>query len=752
MDCELIHNACFRSDARSLPVLKPGVYRVILDLPEPAIDSIVVVHITRDKESPSEAPEGEEGGNEAGKKKRKRKPPPPLVGDLIWLSRGVLLGLKNDGLLTPIEIERKVVDPPTKVKYIEEHVLRCKAMACFLDIERLADGILVHHGLAGLVREAQKVSGLSRYTVYNLWSRICRFGFSERSLTPRHDLQGAPGVPRPCDPDGRKKAGRKTTDQRVAWVTRREVLPPVQPGMSSEWTFRILAADGVIKPPKPKMPTRVQTVLNDFRTKAVEVNGDIKFVLPDRGLYPARRQIARVLSTTFSALEKLRQSTTEKHFDRNLRGLTGRNWKGVAGPGHTWAIDSTIADMFLRSSLNRSWIIGRPIVYVIVDVWSTAVVGFHVCLTGPSWDTAKVSLFNAVASPDLMGALWALDWRRSLVPHPTLCFALMCDRGEYLSMKHRFTAAKLIPLTRYAMPYRPDLKGLVEVLHRIEKDAQFFFVPGALDARRKEMEKWKGDPSKCVFTLPQYVAYLHQLFTLYNLTADRSKRLDAHMISAGVYPSPSGLWSWGHQTGIGFRRHFPESELIAELLPRSVATVGRSSVVHAKCDYMSEVVKQEQWTAIARNFGSWELPTHYYPGSMSRIWTPNPAEPGLLTLELTDESRASAETPYDDWLDAQAIQTMRQPDQEHQANQEIQRSRDRMQAIVESAKSQTAAALQMASGAKPPPMREARAMEVAAQPAVSKQPSSEQKVLDEVRENAFDAYYAAYRDALKGAP
>ena len=75
-----------------------------------------------------------------------------------------------------------------------------------------------------------------------------------------------------------------------------------------------------------------------------------------------------------------------------------------------------------------------------------------------------------------------------------------------------------------------------------------------------------------------------------------------------------------------------------------------------------------------------------------------------------------------------------------------------MQAIVDSAKSQTAAALQKASGTKPPPIREARAMEVTAQTADSQQPSSQQKVLDEVRGNAFDVYYAAYRDALKGSP
>ncbi len=237
---------------------------------------------------------------------------------------------------------------------------------------------------------------------------------------------------------------------------------------------------------------------------------------------------------------------------------------------------------------------------------------------------------------------------------------------------------------------------------------------------------------------------------MYNLTADRSERLDAHMIGAGVYPSPSGLWTWGHQVGIGVRRHIPESELIADLLPQSTATVGRSSVRHVKCDYTSEQIKQEQWTTIARNMGSWEIASHYYPGSMSRIWTPNPTGSGMLKLDLWDESRASSEVSYDEWLDAQAIQTIRRPQERHDAKQIVQRSMDRMQAIADSACRETAEADAQAKGSKPPPIREARDAEIAAQKSGGKGPSKS-KVAENFHNEAFAAYYAAYSDAMKRA-
>jgi putative transposase len=154
-------------------------------------------------------------------------------------------------------------------------------------------------------------------------------------------------------------------------------------------------------------------------------------VLPAKGQFPNNRQIRRVVQREKSRIELILEKTTKKHFEMAHRGLSGRNWEGVAGPGHTWAIDSTVGDIYLRSSINRAWIVGRPIVYVIVDIWSTAVLGFYVCLTGPSWNTAKVSLFSAAADPALVGELWGYVPVLALDPAPTLCYSLLCDRGEY---------------------------------------------------------------------------------------------------------------------------------------------------------------------------------------------------------------------------------------------------------------------------------------------------------------------------------
>ncbi len=722
---DLMHNEVIRIAIGELK----GLYRVVLD--EPSIEKVIVVRL--DAIAGNSPPKS--GRKKLEKTKRPRKKAPaPLMGELIWLSRPELISLDRDHHLLRVEID---LDPifflPCAGKADRENFEKRKSvMRDFLSFEPLRDGILVHAGLGGLVKGVVESAGVSRALVYKLWSLLCRYGISETSLRPMRNNCGAPGVARPCDPGGRQKAGRKTVKQLVAAKAGIK-LPPDQPGMNTDWRNRIMAADLAIPEPKPEMPARCTLILNSHFVKRFKyidgklvideplkgsslakhqkAGGNVVVVDPDKGDYPNQAQIQRVLEQDIPRLVRLAQSTTAGHFKRSLRGLVARNWKGVAGPGHTWAIDSTIGDIYLRSSVNASWIIGRPVVYIVCDVWSTAIVGFYVCLQGPSWDMAKLSLFSAGANPELIGDLWGYQTLQTLSPAPTLPAILMCDRGEYLSRAASQTSLKLIPTMSYAPPYRPDLKGMVEVLHRILKDHQRCdFIPGAIDARRAELELRKFNPNDGRFTIRQFVHYLQITFSKYNLTADRGHRLDAHMKAVNVFPSPAGLWAWGHQMGVGFRRAIPQSELINSLLVADMGRVSRNGVVYAGRHYNNAAIDEQQWTARARNFGGWDIPCHHYPGSVSRIWTPNVAGQGLLDLKLSDQSTASGELTFDEAADAFVYGQLSRADVAHVRAMEALKAQRQIEELVAMAKSQTAAAIAKNTGAKPS-MSEARKFE-----------------------------------------
>lgn len=712
---ELMHNSLFR-------LLDPtcaGLYRVVLV--EKGLQQVIAVRLD---------PTPDENKNRGGRKKLettkrpRKKPRQPMVSRPIWFDIDDLERWEKAELLVVLEEEPEMLDLSERAKKAFDR--RKSVMANFLDFDQLRDSLLAFKGIGRLVKEATEIGMVSKSYVRQCFSLLARFGFIENSLRPRLDRCGAPGVSRPCDQGSRQKAGRKTTRQRIAKAFSGIFPPPDQPGMNSLWKKLILAADKLIPKPKPAMPERcIRIVSGAFVKRYKQEGGKLVEVEPEKGTYPNNRQIRRVLEREIPRLERLLQRTTQGHFDRSMRGLRGRSWQGVSGPGHTWAIDSTIGDIYLRSSVNRAWIIGRPIVYIIVDVWSTAVVGFYVCLEGPSWAMAKISLFCSAAPTALTTDLWGFPTDLGLSPEPTMCAVLMCDRGEYLSKAAKFTGAKLIPCLSYAPPYRPDLKGLVEVLNRIKKDRMYFFVPGAIDYRRKEFELRQSKPDEAVLTLREFVAYLYIIFLEYNLTAPRHHRLDAHMHAAGVFPSPAGLWRFGHQVGIGVQRYLSQTDLITYLLPEVEARVTRHGVRFAGRDYASEIIHERQWTAHARNFGGRDIQAHHFPGTVSRIWTPDLGGKGLIDLRLEDTSTASPELTFDEVNDAYTYSTIFNADIEHANNVAYLNSLRQRNELVENAKRLTGEALAKANGAAPS-FKEARAMErESAQPKTSPPPSPE---------------------------
>ena len=76
----------------------------------------------------------------------------------------------------------------------------------------------------------------------------------------------------------------------------------------------------------------------------------------------------------------------------------------MTGPGDRFQIDATSADIYLVSRFNRHRIVGRPTIYVVVDVFSGMIVGLYVGFEYPSWLGAMMALVNAATDK--------VDWCR----------------------------------------------------------------------------------------------------------------------------------------------------------------------------------------------------------------------------------------------------------------------------------------------------------------------------------------------------
>lgn len=635
------------------------------------------------------------------------QPHRPPVGSIAKVPTGILKEWLETGFAREVQIAplpRQLMPSESRSPAVQRSYQR--RLAClepFLNTEALAEALIGPRGLGPVVQKVVAL-GSSRATAYRLWAMLCAHGFDASSAVVAFDQCGAPGRARPVA-EGKRKSGRRTKAQELG-------LPDSQPQRA------LTEADRQIIVRLYRVHRRAETtlrkvyekiILNGYVSSYEQTDKGLRPVIPPKGTYPNQRQVRHVIATDVDALERIMRATTKGHFDRNKRGLRGKAIDGVSGPGHTYAIDSTVADMYLRSSINRSWLIGRPIVYVVVDVWSTAVVGFYICLSAPSWATAKVSLFSTLCRPGLLADLWGFDGITSLDPAPGLPFRLLCDRGEYLSQGAAKTGIDLGLNSAFNPAYRPDLKGLVEVLHRIVKDDQYSsFVPGAMDARRRELEL-RPDLRESMMTMREYAQYLHLTFTQYNLFADRTHRLTGDMIAAGVMPSPAGLWRFGHDAGFGFLKSIPEQRLITSLLPQVDVSVRRNGIFMAQLQYQADVAEQLQWTARARNVGSFAEQMHHFPGSVSRLWWPNPVG-SLETFRLAPNARTVPETVLDEWMDALVVPTLTQADRDHAALVAKLELSARTGQIFAEAKRATQAAGELPRSAMPP-VRDVRRLE-----------------------------------------
>jgi hypothetical protein len=263
------------------------------------------------------------------------------------------------------------------------------------------------------------------------------------------------------------------------------------------------------------------------------------------------------------------------------------------------------------------------------------------------------------------------------------------------------------------------MKGMVEVLHRIAKDQQYFFIPGAMDARKKEMElRVKKELS--AYTLPEYVNYLALRIQLYNLYADRSHRMDTSMIGAGVHPSPAGLWRFGFETGIGYRKETAKEKLITYLLPQHMGAIRRDGIFLGKLEYRNELAQTEQWTTLARHSGRMEIPLYYHPGALRQTWTPHPHAPGMLELTLSDQAIAPGNLSVAEHVDAQMYQSLSRADREHEFVSAMFYAFEQIEAETKHAKALTQAADENYIGPKPT-ITEARQIEVGSHDAVPAQ-------------------------------
>lgn len=283
------------------------------------------------------------------------------------------------------------------------------------------------------------------------------------------------------------------------------------------------------------------------------------------------------------------------------RAITGTSQMETIGPGSRYQIDATIGDVYLVSEYNRNWIIGRPIIYVVIDVFSRMITGVYVGLEGPSWAGAMMALANAATDKVEFCREYGIEISENEWPCKHIPDAILGDRGELAGMNVETLIPNLNVRIENAAPYRADWKGLVERQFRIIHGYVKPFVPGYIDTdfRQRGGHDYRLDGRLDIEEFTKIIIFLILQRNNHDYLTNYSR--DEMMIADDINPIPRELWKWGIANRSGRLRTFPEDIIKLNLMPTGQATITARGIKFEGIYYTSDKAIKEFWFEKARS-------------------------------------------------------------------------------------------------------------------------------------------------------
>ncbi len=386
-------------------------------------------------------------------------------------------------------------------------------------------------------------------------------------------------------------------------------------------------------------------------------------------------------------------------FDLNHRAIPGNSTLDADGPGHIVQLDPTLGDIYLVSEFDRTRIIGRPVIYIIVDVFSHLIVGMAVCLDAPSWRAVLQALENMVRNKvdfcqEFGFTITEADWPSHQLPK-----SIIADRGELLSKNSDALGEKLGIKVINTPPYRPDWKAIVERYFRLINEFVIDWAPGAIrEYPPRSGHDYRLDSRLTLYELRQLLIGCILEHNITHKMEDYPR--DKDMYADGVQAYPAHLWKWGVANRSGYLREQPPSAVRMQLLPGDRASVTPEGIRFKGLCYECERAWNEKWFEKARIAGSWPVAIAYDYRTVSRIYLRLDEGRRIEECTLMPKDQMWANFDWQDIKDRRAFDKVLAKEPEQQALQAQVEIQAKQNQVIREAEKKTMAARKGLSNAE----------------------------------------------------
>jgi len=316
---------------------------------------------------------------------------------------------------------------------------------------------------ASRIKEVVANQKVSMPTVYTLIRRYWQQGQTPNALLPNYKNSGAKGKKRKANA---KKLGRpRIYTPGVGAVVDDEV----------ERLFRITIDKHWLKDTEISF----SYLHRRFKDRYEAYYPDV----PEEEI-PSKWQMLHFYKREYAQANSLEKRTDRIKYNKDVRPLDSTANTNVLGPGSRYEIDATIADIYLVSDSERGNIVGRPVIYLVKDVFSRMVTGFYVGFENASYVAAIQALSVAMTDKVSLCADFGFDIANEDWPTVGLPSAILADRGELLGHQIESLESNFSIRVENTPPYRGDAKGIVERNFRTLQADFKPFAPGVVGCVR----------------------------------------------------------------------------------------------------------------------------------------------------------------------------------------------------------------------------------------------------------------------------
>ncbi|MFL0248427.1 DNA-binding protein [Candidatus Clostridium stratigraminis] len=341
-------------------------------------------------------------------------------------------------------------------------------------------------------------------------------------------------------------------------------------------------------------------------------NQGILVPLIDKDNSPSFRQFEYWGKKMFSTKDLIISRKGQRNFELNHRSILGESTSEAFAPGRLFQVDATIADIYLVSRINPNWIIGRPVIYMVIDVFSRKIVGFYVGLEGPSWLGAMMAIYNTTRNKVELCKEYGIsitdeDWMCNHLPEN-----IIADRGEFESNKTFNLKANLGVNIKILPPFRADWKGIVEQNFRRFNNKTLHWLPGSI---KKEF-RVRGDEDYrlgALLNLHEFTQLIIHSILYFNSSYMNYYERDLQMIKDNVPPIPNELWNWGIKNRSGSLKTFSEDIIKLNLMPSKECSITERGLLFQNRRYSCQEAVESGIFEHIRKYGRIKTVISYDP-------------------------------------------------------------------------------------------------------------------------------------------